>query len=218
MTCTSLVDVCTGCAHWQIEQTHMPGGWQEVLAIGQGQMWLTSSHTSDVSKQVDCVPIDLLPLCREADETISNIYLRICQRCLSVNGKGRDWKYRHRNSQMHIWNWGRCVYIKSTTVWLWYENVSNQSQLWWMTITNSQQAWGKQEDGRGGFMVCASQQEVWRKRTILSISLFWWGHSVRAVRTMIIVAAGYLQTIMQLQNCECWRYRLTNMPSSCSKL
>lgn len=50
-----------------------------MLAIGQGQMLLTSSHMSDVSKQVGYVLIDLLPLDREPDATISNIYLRICQ-------------------------------------------------------------------------------------------------------------------------------------------
>lgn len=50
-----------------------------MLAIGQGQMLLTSSHMSDVSKQVGCVLIDLLPLDREPDATISNIYLEICQ-------------------------------------------------------------------------------------------------------------------------------------------
>lgn len=49
-----------------------------MLAIGQGQMLLTS-HTSDVSKQVGYVFIDLLPLDRGPDTTISNIYLRICQ-------------------------------------------------------------------------------------------------------------------------------------------
>jgi len=61
------------------ERTHMPWGLQEMLAIGPGQMLLTSSHTSDVSKQVGCVLIDLLPLNRKPDVTISNIYLKICQ-------------------------------------------------------------------------------------------------------------------------------------------
>lgn len=50
-----------------------------MLAIGQGQMLLTSSHSSDVSKQVGCVLTDLLPLDRKPDATISNIYLKICQ-------------------------------------------------------------------------------------------------------------------------------------------
>lgn len=68
-------DVCID----RSERTHMPWGLQEMLAIGQGQMLLTSSHTSDVSKQVGCVLIDLLPLDREPDATISNIYLKICQ-------------------------------------------------------------------------------------------------------------------------------------------
>lgn len=68
-------DVCTD----RSERTHMPWGLQEMLAIGQGQMLLTSSHTSNVSKQVGYVLIDLLPLGREPDATISNIYLRICQ-------------------------------------------------------------------------------------------------------------------------------------------
>ncbi len=61
-----------------------------MLAIGQGQMLLTS-HKSDVSKLVGHVLIDLLPSDREPDATISNIYLKICQ------GHHLMWKEVFRN-------------------------------------------------------------------------------------------------------------------------